>query len=103
MEIVSVPIIVVVVYAIIQLLKGVCNSSEKFLRLVPLLSAILGAAIGVIVFFSARSLIPADNVFMALVIGGVSGLSSTGCHQVVKQLKGKNENDDNKGDGTENG
>jgi len=30
--------------------------------------------------------VPADNILMATVIGGASGLSATGTNQVLKQL-----------------
>lgn len=91
MEIVSVPMIVTIVCGIMELLKGVVNRNEKFLRLIPLLSSITGAALGVIIFFAAPAIIPAENAFMALLIGGASGLASTGANQVVKQLKTVNE------------
>ncbi len=96
MEIVSVPVIVTAVCAIMELLKGVFGCKEKFLRLIPLLSAITGAAMGIIMFFAAPSLIPAENAFMALLVGGASGLASTGAHQVLKQLKCNDENDNEK-------
>lgn len=87
MEIVSVPVIVAAVCGVIELLKGVFRNSEKFLRLIPIISAVFGAVAGVVIFFAAPGIIPADNAFMALLIGIASGLASTGCHQVVKQLK----------------
>lgn len=90
MEIVSVPIIVTVVCGIMELLKGVFGCKEKFLRLIPVLSAMTGAIFGVVIFFAAPALIPAENAFMALLIGGASGLASTGAHQVFKQLKSTN-------------
>lgn len=31
-------------------------------------------------------IIPAENLFMALIIGGASGLSATGANQIIKQL-----------------
>lgn len=94
MEIVSVPIIVSVVCVIMQLLKGVFKSNSNFLRLIPVLSAVIGALIGVIVFYSAPAMIPAANAFMALLIGGASGLASTGCHQIFKQLKSDSGSDE---------
>lgn len=41
---------------------------------------------GVICYFVMPNVIPADNVVVAIVIGGASVLSATGTHQAVKQL-----------------
>lgn len=101
MEIVSVPVIVVVVCVIMELLKGILGNKEKFMRLIPVFSAITGALIGMIIFFAAPSIIPADNLFMALLIGAASGLASTGAHQVLKQLKSSQESVSS-GENTEN-
>ena len=46
---------------------------------------------GVIAFFAIPSIIPAENVVVAIVIGGASGLTATGAHQIYKQLEKKDE------------
>ncbi|MFA7131505.1 MAG: phage holin family protein, partial [Bacilli bacterium] len=65
------------------------NNSEKFKRFIPLIATLLGIVFGVVCFFSLPEIIPADNVFLAIVIGGASGLSATGSHQLLKQLENK--------------
>ena len=91
-EVVSVPVIATIVYWVVNLIKYTVNNSEKFKRLIPIVSAVLGAGLGCVVFYIAPSIIIADNILMALIIGGASGLSATGTNQILKQL-GKNEED----------
>lgn len=87
-EIVSVPVIATAVYWVVNLIKYAVKSNEIFMRLIPLIAAVLGAGLGIIAFYA----LPADNWLMALLIGGASGLSATGVNQVIKQLgKGKEE------------
>lgn len=89
-EMVSVPVIVSIVYVAMQLYKYVVNGSEKWIRLIPVWGAILGVVLGVIAFYAVPGIVPADNVFTAILIGGASGLAATGTNQIFKQLtKGK--------------
>lgn len=91
-EIVSVPVIATAVYWVVNLIKYAVKSNEIFMRLIPLIAAVLGAGLGIIAFYALPSVIAADNWLMALLIGGASGLSATGVNQVIKQLgKGKEE------------
>ena len=57
-----------------------------------MVSAGLGTTLGIICFYSVPDIIPASNVLVAIISGGASGLSATGCNQIIKQLK------DDKGD-----
>ena len=91
LNVVSVPIIATMVYWTINLIKHAVNESEKFKRLIPLISAALGAIIGVTAFYAAPGVVPADNVLMAIIIGGASGLSATGTNQIFKQMNKQNE------------
>jgi hypothetical protein len=47
--------------------------------------------LGIAAFFALPGIIPADNAFVALLIGASSGLAATGTHQVFKQLLTKAE------------
>lgn len=95
LELISVPAIATIVYWIMNLIKYAFKDNEIFKRLIPLLSALLGAVLGIIAFYVVPSIIPAPNVCIAILIGGASGLTATGTNQIVKQLsKGKIENDD---------
>ena len=93
LEVISVPAIATVVYWIIELLKYTTGGNEKFKKFIPLVSAVLAIICGVVCYFAIPSVIPAENVLVAILIGAASGLTATGFNQVVKQLK--------KGDGNE--
>lgn len=84
-EIISVPVIVSLVYGILAIYKQIVKS-ENLIRLIPLWAALLGAILGVIAFYAVPEIIPADNILMAILIGGASGLAATGTNQIYKQL-----------------
>lgn len=84
---VSVPAIAAVVYFVVELIKYTTNKSEKVLRLIPLLAAVFGLICGLICFYAIPSIMPTDNLVVALVIGGASGLTATGFNQIIKQTR----------------
>ena len=84
-EVVSVPVIATIVYWAINLIKYTVNNSEKFKRLIPIISAVFGAGLGILAYYIAPDIIIADNLLTALIIGGASGLSATGTNQIIKQ------------------
>ncbi len=85
-EVICVPIITTCVYWIINLLKYTLNNNPKFKRFIPLTALGLGIIFGGVFFFGIPELIPTDNLIVALIIGGASGLSATGANQIIKQL-----------------
>lgn len=87
LQIASVPAIAAVVYWVVNLIKYTTKYNEKLLTFVPLISAVLGVACGVIAFFAIPDIMPTDNIFVAVVLGGASGLTATGFNQIIKQLK----------------
>ena len=91
LELISVPAIATFVFVVMSLIKYAVNNA-KFDRFVPLLSALLGAVSGVVCYFALPCIISANNVVVALVLGGASGLTATGTHQMVKQLRQKDAN-----------
>lgn len=93
LQIISVPAIATAVYWAVNLIKYAVNNNEKFKRFIPLLSAGLGVIFGVVCFYAVPSIIAAPNVFIAIISGGASGLSATGCNQIIKQLSKEKEND----------
>lgn len=93
MEIVSLPIIVSVVYGVIELLKLI-SKSESFNRVIPIIAAVLGVVLGIVIFYAVPSITFANNIVEAMIIGAVSGLSATGTNQIGKQLsKSKEESE----------
>ena len=100
LEMISVPSIVVIVYSVIAVINQAVNGNEKLKRFIPLISMGLGVILAIIAFYAIPSIIPAENIFAAIIIGGASGLSTTGIHQAFKQLK-KTEKNDSGADSTE--
>ncbi len=82
----SVPFIVGMVYAIIEWVKTLTDS-ERFRKFIPLIAVLIGAILGASAFYIYPSVIPADNIFMAIIIGAASGGSATCANQVYKQMK----------------
>lgn len=93
LQIISVPVIATIVYWAVNLIKYAVNNNEKFKRFIPLISAGLGAVLGVACFYAVPSIIAASNVLTAMILGGSSGLSATGCNQIIRQLSKEKEND----------
>jgi len=96
LELISVPAIATIVYWIINLIKYAVKDNEKFKRFIPIISAAIGAVLGLVAFYALPNIIPATNVFMAILIGGASGLTATGTNQIIKQLGKKGNERDGK-------
>ena len=88
LEIICVPVIVAIVFALMEIYKVyIAKGNEKLIRFIPLIALGLGAIFGIVFYFAFPSIISASNWFIAILIGGASGLSATGCNQIFKQLK----------------
>lgn len=84
-EFVSFPVIVIICYLAGIICKTIGNETlDKF---IPCICGILGAVLGVVMFFTIPNFIPAENWAVAIAIGIVSGLSATGVNQIYKQIK----------------
>lgn len=83
----SVPAIAAVVYFVVEIIKHATNYSERVLRLVPPIAAIIGIICGAIAYFAIPQIVPTDNFVVALVIGAASGLTATGFNQIIKQSR----------------
>lgn len=84
-EVISVPVITAIVYGVMALYKNYITD-EKWVRLIPVWAAVLGIILGVIAFYAAPMIMPADNLLTAILIGMASGLAATGTNQIYKQL-----------------
>ena len=80
----------------INLIKYAVKENETFKRLIPLISAALGAILGLVAYYAVPSIIPAANVCVAILIGGASGLTATGTNQIIKQLGKKGDDGESK-------
>ena len=87
MDFTSVPIIVVCCYMVGEIYKVLFKNKRKAYKLIPVLVAFVGGMLGVLVYFTTPEMIfNAGNVWVALGIGIVSGASSTGTNQIIKQI-----------------
>lgn len=84
---VSVPAIAAVVYFVVELIKYTTGNNEAVKRAIPLISAVLGIACGLICFYLVPTIVPTNNVVIAVVIGAASGLTATGFNQIIKQSR----------------
>lgn len=88
LEIICVPIIVSLVFTIMEIYKVfIAKENEKLIRIIPLIACVVGVILGIICFYTFPTIISASNLLTAILIGGSSGLSATGCNQIFKQLK----------------
>lgn len=56
-------------------------------KYIPCIVGLFGGVLGVIAYATHMPDFPANHFLAAIAIGIVSGLASTGAHQVYKQLK----------------
>ncbi len=89
LEIICMPMIVAIVYAIIELYKKAISTTSHtiLIKIIPIIACVLGVVAGTIFYYVCPQLIVANNLATAMLIGGASGLSATGCNQIFKQLK----------------
>ncbi len=86
-ELVSVPTIAAIVYIFMAIYRSLTKDKAGiWTNLIPLWAALLGAILGIVAFFAAPAIIPAENVIVAIFVGMASGLSATGVNQIWKQL-----------------
>ena len=90
MEFSSVPIIVVCCYLMGEIYKVIFKKRPKTYKLIPVLVSVSGGVLGILIYLTNKEMIMnASNAWIALGIGIISGASSTGTNQVVKQLLSK--------------
>ena len=86
----SVPAIAAAVYWIVNLIKYTTKNNATLLHFIPLLATVLGVVCGLVAYFAIPGVMPTENLLVAIVIGGASGLSATGFNQIVKQINSLN-------------
>ena len=94
MEFTSIPIIVILCYIVGEIYKVLFRNKQNFYRLIPVVLASFGGLLGILIFLTnPEIMLNVSNVWTALGIGIVSGVSSTGTNQIIKQIF-KNEKGD---------
>lgn len=83
LEITSVPLIVTLVYGIIEGLKKAI-SQDAWKKYIPLIAGVLGGVLGGAVYFFFPEIIVVSSLLSAIVLGTASGLTATGANQFAK-------------------
>lgn len=86
MEIITIPIITAIVYTIIEIVKIATKNPDILKRFTPMLACVLGVVCALIAYFFIPDVLPTNNGVAAIVIGGASGLASTGIYENIKNL-----------------
>ena len=90
MESQRITIIVLLCYISGEVYKVIFKKKQKLYKLIPILVTLLGGLLGAIFYLTEPSMINATNIYYAIEIGLISGASSTGVNQIVKYIKGDN-------------
>lgn len=87
MEISSIPIILIICYMAAEVFKVIFKKKDNMYKLIPILVSMLGGMLGILIFLTNPEMIlNATNIWNALLVGIVSGASSTTTNQIIKQL-----------------
>ena len=85
MDIISIPVIVIICYVIGELIKVVFKN--KINKYIPIIVTTIGGILGVLVYLTNRELLMGiDNIYSSIVIGIISGSSSTGTNELIKKV-----------------
>ena len=89
-----VPVIVVCCYILGEFYKRIFK--KETYKYIPIILSIVGGILGALIYLINKELIfNVKNIWQAILIGIVSGTSSTGTNQIIKQIfnKGDKENE----------
>lgn len=90
MELSSIPIIVIISYMIGEIYKVIFKNKESMYKLIPIVVSITGGILGILIYLTNKEMIlDANNIWVAMFIGIISGASATNANQIIKQLFNK--------------
>ncbi len=90
MEYICIPVITIICYLVGEFFKIVILKKKSKFKFIPVIVGIFGGGLGLIIYFiSPELLFNISNPFVAVAIGIISGLASTGGNQVIKQIINK--------------
>ena len=85
MDIISIPVIVIICYVIGELIKVVFKN--KINKNIPIIVTTIGGILGVLIYLTNRELLMGiDIIYSSIVIGLISGSSSTGTNELIKKV-----------------
>jgi hypothetical protein len=86
-SIATIPIIVSLVYGIIEFLKYfVLTDVEAWKKYIPIVAAAIGCVLSLCLYFFCPDLLPIPTWYAAVIMGMASGLSAVGVNQIKKQM-----------------
>lgn len=90
MEIASIPVITIICYLCGEFFKLVIFKKEKQYKYIPMIVGGIGGVLGFTIYWvSPELLFDTTNPFVAIAVGIVSGLASTGGNELIKQITKK--------------
>ena len=85
MNFTSMPLIVMCCYIIGEIYKMLFK--KNMYKAIPIIMAFIGGILGVLIFYTNPEIMfNVNNVCTALGLGMISGISSTGTNQMIKQI-----------------
>ena len=87
-SIILTPFIVIVIYILVEVAKLAFfrGKLKPYKAFIPIFSAILGAIIAAVLYYTVPGAIEESTIVSAIGNGAFSGFAATGCNQVFKQL-----------------
>lgn len=79
-------LIIICCYVIGEMYKYVFKNYKNKYKLIPFINAILGGLLGLLIYIMTPEYIYVNNPYEIIIIGIMSGTSSTGTNQIIKQV-----------------
>ena len=90
MNLTTIPFIVLVSYLGGEIFKIIVKNKNGLTKLITLIPSLIGCVISIIIYLDDPSILKAENIYVAMEIGIISGASATGTNQIIKQIFKKN-------------
>lgn len=92
MEYVGIPSIIIICYLVGELFKLLILKKKSKYKYIPIIVGITGGILGVISYYiSPNIVLNVESPLVAISIGILSGLASTGSNELIKQIIKKEE------------
>ena len=70
-----------------EIYKVIFKNNKNVYKLIPIIVTITGGILAILIYLTSKEIIlNADNIWIALEIGLVSGASATTTNQIIKQV-----------------
>ena len=87
MEYIGIPSIIVICYLVGEIFKLLILKKKSKYKYVPIIVGTTGGVLGILSYFiSPNIVLNVDDPFIATSIGIVSGLASTGSHEIITKI-----------------